>query len=203
MVPFKTAPVTMVDLVTSGAIGVAMGVAIWVAIAELGGQLSRRGVVAALAARISADQAIAVAEQKMGGRAMTIAVQLQGDVCLYEVKTVAQDKVTEVFIDADSARVVNIENEVLIAKVLDWEDRWEFAKLADSSTTLAVAVAMAEQYSGGRAIEASFDEEDGATFFTVEVAKDNTIHSVFVDSVSGKVLHRWDSNIFTDIDKLL
>jgi uncharacterized membrane protein YkoI len=83
---------------------------------------------------------------------------------------------------------VRTNDEGLISKVLDRDDRDEFARLADSSTTLVAAIATAEQHAGGKAIEASFEDEDGALLFEVEVSKDNAVHKVMIDSASGKVL---------------
>lgn len=68
------------------------------------------------------------------------------------------------------------------------EDAHDIATVLGAKTSLAEAIATAEQHVGGRAIEASLDDENGGTQFEVEVAKDKTIHKVMVDSATGKLV---------------
>ncbi len=145
-------------------------------------------IAAVLGAKTSVAQAIAAAEQKTGGRAMKIDVEKEKGAYLYEVKTVAKDKISEVFVDLVSGQVTRTDDEGLIARIFDREDRDELAKLAALPTTLAAAIATAEQHTGGKAIEARFDDENGALLFKVEVAKDNTTQRVKIDGVTGKVV---------------
>jgi uncharacterized membrane protein YkoI len=107
---------------------------------------------------------------------------------VYEIKTVSKDKITEVLVDPASGKVVRTDDKGLIARVFDSEDEDELARLTASSTTLAAAIATAEQHTGGKAIEARVDDDDDTMLFKVEVAKDNTVHKVMVDGVTGKVV---------------
>src|ERR1700704_6552537 len=68
------------------------------------------------------------------------------------------------------------------------ESAQELAALVNAKTTLAQAIAAAEQQTGGKAIDAGIENENGAMAFAVEVAKDNTIQKVLVDLQTGKVL---------------
>jgi uncharacterized membrane protein YkoI len=176
----KILPATMAAVMVLGATGVAF--------AATGEDEERQEIATVLGAKASVGQAITAAERKTGGRAMEIGVEEEKGAYLYEVKTVSKDKVAEVFVDPASGQVVRTGDEGLIAKVFDQEDQDEFAELAASSTTLAAAVATAEQHTGGKAIEASFDSEDGTMLFEVEVAKGDAVHKVMIDSASGKVL---------------
>ncbi len=176
----KFVPATMAAVIALGASGAAF--------AASGENESGQEIAAVLGAKTSVTQAIAAAEKQTGGRAMKIDVQKEEGAYLYEVKTVSKDKVAEVFVDPASGQVVRTDDEGLIAKLFDREDQGEFSKLAASSTTLGAAIATAEQHTGGKAIEASFDNEDGAMLFEVEVAKDNAIHKVMIDSANGSVL---------------
>lgn len=173
-------PVTMAAVFALGASGAAFAAA--------GEKENGQEIAAVLAAKTSVAQAIGAAEQQTGGRAMKIDVEKENGTYLYEIKTVSKDRVVQVFVDPASGQVVRTEDEGLIAKVFDREDQEEFAKLAASSTTLAAAVATAEQHTGGKAIEASFDNEDGTMLFEVEVAKDNAVHKVMIDTANGNVL---------------
>jgi uncharacterized membrane protein YkoI len=64
----------------------------------------------------------------------------------------------------------------------------EIATILNAKTSLTQAIAVAEQQSGGKAIDAGVENENGATAFAVEVAKDNTIQKVLVDVQTGNVL---------------
>jgi uncharacterized membrane protein YkoI len=68
------------------------------------------------------------------------------------------------------------------------EGAQERAALVNAKTTLAQAIAAAEQQTGGKAIDAGVENENGAIAFAIEVAKDNTVQKVLVDLQSGKVL---------------
>jgi uncharacterized membrane protein YkoI len=64
----------------------------------------------------------------------------------------------------------------------------EIASVLNAKTSLAQAIATAEQQSGGKAIDAGLENENGPMAFAVEVAKDNTIQKVLIDLQTGKVL---------------
>src|SRR5258707_9194557 len=68
------------------------------------------------------------------------------------------------------------------------EGAQEVAAIVNAKTSLAQAIAAAEQQSGGKAIDAGLENENGAMAFAVDVAKDNTVQKVLVDLQSGKVL---------------
>ncbi|MEQ8399270.1 MAG: PepSY domain-containing protein [Gammaproteobacteria bacterium] len=176
----KILPATMAAVIVLGASGAAF--------AATGENEDSQEIAAVLGAKTSIAQAIAAAERQTGGRAVKIDFEKEKGAYLYEVKTVSKDKVAEVFVDPASGQVVRTDDEGLISKIFDREDQDEFSKPAASSTTLAAAIATAEQHTGGKAIEASFDNEDGAMLFEVEVTRDNAMHKVVIDSANGKVL---------------
>ncbi len=175
----KILPATMAAAIAVGATGMAF--------ASSGENEHSREIAAVLGAKTSIAQAIAAAERQSGGLAMEVDVEKENGAFVYEVKTVSKDKIAEVLVDPASGKVLRTGDEGLIAGILDREDQDEIAKLAASSTTLAAAIATAERQTGGKAIEASFDGEDGATLFKVEVAKDNAVHKVRIDGATGKV----------------
>ncbi|MDP3163510.1 MAG: PepSY domain-containing protein [Reyranella sp.] len=180
MFHFKVIPAALAAIVALGATQVAF--------AKSGEHESGKEIAAVLGAKTSAAQAIAAAEQKTGGRAMKIDVEKEKGAYLYEVKTVAKDKISEVFVDLASGQVTRTDDEGLIGRIFDREDRDEFAKLAALPTTLAAAIATAEQHTNGKAIKAGFDDENGVLLFKVEVAKDNSTQRVKIDSATGKVI---------------
>jgi uncharacterized membrane protein YkoI len=68
------------------------------------------------------------------------------------------------------------------------EGAQELATVVNAKTSLTQAIVAAEQQSGGKAIDAGLENENGAMAFAVDVAKDNTVQKVLVDLQSGKVL---------------
>lgn len=157
------------------------------AYAESGSHENSKETAIVLGAKTSIAQAIAAAEQQSLGRALRIDVEKENGAYLYEVKTASADKISKVFIDPMSGRVVHVADEGLLARLLDRDDKAEFDKLTTAPTTLAAAVAAAEQHVGGKAVEAGLDDDNGALFFKIAVARDNAIHHVRIDSTSGKV----------------
>jgi uncharacterized membrane protein YkoI len=179
MIRSKILPATMAAVFVLGAGGAA--------VASSDEHEGGREIAAVLAAKTSVAEAIAAAEQHAGGRAMKIDIEKDNGAYVYEIKTVSKDKITEVLVDPASGKVVRTDDEGLIARIFDSEDRDELAKLTTSSTTLAAAIATAEQHTGGKAIEARVDDDD-TMLFKVEVAKGNTVHKVMVDGATGKVV---------------
>lgn len=180
MLRSRILPIAVAAVVSLGAAGAAY--------AGNGEKENTGELAVVLAAKTSIAQAIAKAEQQTGGHAMKIGLEKEKGAYVYEIKTISNGKVTQAFVDPASGQVIRTEDEGLIAKAFEREDKVEFAKLAASPTTLAAAIATAEQRAGGKAIEAGFGNEDGVPSFEVEVAKDNAVHKVMIDSATGKVL---------------
>jgi uncharacterized membrane protein YkoI len=176
----KIVPAALAALIALGATGAA--------VAETGEKEGGGEIAAVLGAKTSIVQAIAAAEQQAGGRAMKAGVTEDNGKYVYEIKTATKDKLSEVFVDPATGKVVRADDEGAIERLFEREDQNELAKLAASPTTLASAVSTAEQNLGGTAVEAGIDQEDGATIFEVEVAKDNAVHKVMVDPTTGKVV---------------
>jgi uncharacterized membrane protein YkoI len=86
------------------------------------------------------------------------------------------------------ATVVALAGAAGIAHAGDKPDAAEMAKLAAAKTSLSQAIAIAEKETGGKAIDAGFDNEDGTLSLEIEVLKDNAVSKVIVDADSGKVL---------------
>lgn len=176
----KLIAATLASLIALGAAGAAS--------ASSGENENAKEVSAVLNAKTTISQAIAVAETQTGGRAMKVDVEHKKDNYLYEIKIVSKDTVSDVTVDPASGKITRTDDEGLIAKVFDREDREEFAKLASSPVTLTAAIATAEKEVDGKAIEAKFENEDDKPLFEVEVAKGKAMHKVMVDAASGNVI---------------
>lgn len=75
-----------------------------------------------------------------------------------------------------------------LAHAGDTPDAQEMAKLTSAKTSLAQAIAIAEKETGGKAIDAGFDNQDGTTTLEVEVLKDKSVSKVVVDAETGQVV---------------
>lgn len=158
------------------------------AFADSGEEDDGQELAAVLDASTSITQAIATAEQQTGGQAVKVDVDDDGGAYLYEVKIISQDKIIRVYVDMDSSQVVRTDEEGLLSRLLNGDDKDALAGLMASPTTLASAIATAEQHTGGKAIEASFDDESDATQLEVAVAANNVVQQVMIDRTTGEVL---------------
>ena len=146
-------------------------------------------ITAALSSKTSITQAITSAEQQTGGRAIKVGLEDHDGGYIYKVKVITKDDNTsEVSVDPVSGKMLSTETEGLISRVFDRDERADAAKLKDAQTTLAAAIATAEQQGGGRAIEAGYENENGRVQFQVAVAKDHTVQDVKIDTATGKVV---------------
>jgi uncharacterized membrane protein YkoI len=135
-------------------------------------------------APVSLPQAIATAEQQSNGRAVSAEAEENDSGVIYQVTTIAGEKIVEFRIDPQSGNVVETEDEKV-----QGDDADEYAGAAQLRTTLAAAIGAAEQATGGTAIEAGLDDEDGKALYEIELAAaDGTIHKAHVGAASGKVV---------------
>lgn len=75
---------------------------------------------------------------------------------------------------------------VALAKGHD-DDSNDAAALASTKVTLVQAIATAEQQTGGRAIGAGADNENGRVAIAVEVAAKDGVRTVLIDPATGQV----------------
>lgn len=145
-------------------------------------------ITTVLNARVSISQAIAAAEKAADGRAVRVDLEKRKGAYLYEIATVSKSGGRKVLIDPSSGKIVDSEREGPIGRLIDEFDREEVSGIDKSPTTLAAAVAVAERHAGGRAMEASYENEDGSAAFKIDVASGNAVKRVLVDPASGKVV---------------
>jgi uncharacterized membrane protein YkoI len=143
-------------------------------------------------AKTSLAQVVRAAEERSGGRARKVEMESDKGVEVYEIKTVSKDKSTKVMIDPVTGNIVRVDGPGFLSSVFDGddqkEDRADLARLEASPLTLASAIEIAEKEGGGRAIEAAMMSQYGSTLFEVRVVKDWTLHKVWVDPSTSKVI---------------
>ncbi len=162
--------------------------------ADSGEDEDGKEVAAVLGANTSITQALAAAEQKTGGRAFKIDVDDDNGAYLYEVGVISQDRISNVYVDMDSGQVIRTEGEGFLTRLLDGGDQPGLAELMASPTSLAAAIATAEQQTGGNAVEASFDDESGANRLEVAIAANDLVRQVMIDGTTGEILKIADAD---------
>lgn len=141
----------------------------------------------AVTAKVTAAEAIAIAERATGGHAVKLDIDDENGTPLYEITTATQDKVASAFIDPTTGTVVRAADKGLIARVFEREDRDAMKQLQSLPTSLATAVTTAEQQTGGRAYQAEYEDEDDTNVFEIKVVKDGATRKVEIDAATGKV----------------
>ncbi len=64
----------------------------------------------------------------------------------------------------------------------------ELQLFSQAKITLQEAIKIAEQKTGGKAIEAEIDDDSAAVQYEVEIVKEGKVHEVIIDGKTGKVL---------------
>jgi uncharacterized membrane protein YkoI len=70
----------------------------------------------------------------------------------------------------------------------DANSREEITTMVGANTSLAQAVAAAEQQTGGKAVESRLAQQNGAMAYEIKVANGDTYQNVLVNADSGKVI---------------
>lgn len=177
MIRSKIVPAAMIAALSLGSAATAL--------AATGESEGSREIAAVLDAGTPIADAVAAAEQRTGGKALKAGIEAEDKASLYKITTVSKDRVTEVFVDPATGKVVRTEDEGMIDKLFGEDDD---AGLVKARATLVSAIAAAEQKVGGKAVEAGFDGEDSAARFEVEVVRGKIVQKVIVDGTSGRAV---------------
>ena len=138
--------------------------------------------------KLTLIEAIIAAEKQDGGRTTSAAFNFKrGNPAFYEVTVLSRDgkKLTKYELDPKSGSVRDTHNEVL-EKLLT---RISPDNLRLTPTTLTHAVYVAQQQSGGHALNADVDRKGDHLEYTIETVElDGTSHKIKIDGSNGKVV---------------
>ena len=73
-------------------------------------------------------------------------------------------------------------------------EQHEVSAVTNAKTSLWQAIAAAEQETGGKAVDAGIENQNGAMAYEVEIAKGTSLQKILVDFASGKVIKVTASN---------
>jgi uncharacterized membrane protein YkoI len=134
--------------------------------------------------KMSLTQAIEAAEQQgRGGKAIDAEFEADDKGTRYEIKVLGPDSLVTYTMDADTGKVLDTSNE----PVEKFFTRLKPENVRGSRTTLAQAIGIAEQRTGGKAMEAEVDREGDVVRYDVTTVKaDGSEHEVYVDA-AGKI----------------
>ncbi len=77
---------------------------------------------------------------------------------------------------------------VLVPAAAHAADREDIRNLAAAKISLTDAIATAEKHQGGKAVEASLDDDSFKPVFEISVVKDDKIFEVHVNAETGEVI---------------
>ena len=76
----------------------------------------------------------------------------------------------------------------MIPAIVSAEDASEIKALTEAKISLTQAIDAAEKHQGGKALDASIDDDSFTPTFEVSVVKDGKVYDVRIDGVKGTVL---------------
>lgn len=169
-------------------IGIAVAAALLSSGAALASQSAKHQAQELGRCKVTLIEAIRAAEKADGGRTTTAEFNFKrGNPAVYDVKVLSADgkKLTDYAIDPKTGNVKDTHNEAL-EKLLT---RLSPENLRSTTTTLSHAVYVAQESTGGRALNADVDRKGDHLEYTVETVKpDGTSHKVKIDGSNGKVV---------------
>ena len=139
-------------------------------------------------AKITLDQAIAAAEKASGGKAANADFEMMNGKDGYAVGVLAQGKMHELWVDPQSGKATPETKMSRAAENQEALDKADLDQMHGAKTTLQQAIAMAEQHSNGKAIDAGIEKRNSKLTYNVRVVRDGKLSTVWVDPASGHIM---------------
>lgn len=140
-------------------------------------------VEAVLHSKTSLANAVQLVEAKGSGRAMAAGAEIENGKILYEISTSENGHLMEWRVDPATGAVHDVGK-----RDGDDGDPGPSAIVQGSSTSLASAIATAEQRLGGKALEAEYKNEDGKLWVEVEIIQPRGgVGKVVIDAATGQI----------------
>jgi uncharacterized membrane protein YkoI len=133
-------------------------------------------------AKVTLDQAIAAAEKQSGGKAMDATFQNMGANSGYAVTVLADGRMKVLWVDPQSG-LATPEAKMLSAEA----NQKALSDLNGAKTSLPQAISMAEQRTGGRAIDAWIVKHSDKYAYDIRLLRDGKLSTLWVDPDSGEI----------------
>jgi uncharacterized membrane protein YkoI len=133
-------------------------------------------------AKHSLADAITAAEKSAGGKALEGKFETERGVSKYEVTVVQNGKRDILNVDPTTGQATKGKESNVGS-----DDQREAQVIAGAKTSLASAIAAAEQQSGGKATEASLENAKDSPVYEIKLANGDKTQTVRIDVNTGKV----------------
>jgi uncharacterized membrane protein YkoI len=137
--------------------------------------------------KITLGQAIASAEKLSGGKVTDASFERMNGKSGYAVTVFANNKMEEYWVDPVSGQASPVTRISTREANIQSLDKVQWPAIQNAKTTLPQAVTMAEQHSGGKAMDVGIEKRGSAVAYNVEVLKDGKLSTYWVDPTSGQI----------------
>jgi uncharacterized membrane protein YkoI len=138
-------------------------------------------------AKITLDQAVAAAEKLGGGNATRATFEQMNGKSGYLVIVFAANTMKEFWVDPQIGVATPQTGTATASASQEAMDKANTAELHGAKSTLQQAVSMAEQQSGGKAIDAQIEKRNNKVAHDIQVARNGKLSNVWFDPVMGKI----------------
>lgn len=146
-------------------------------------------------AKITLAEAVAIALEKVPGKAVSAELKAEKDELDFEVEILVDGKHKEVEIDAVTGKIEGVEDVSAEELKSEAEEVKAETAAAEAATTLAQAIAIAMKHvPEGRCLvaEPDFKKKTGKLVFEVGLLVDDKVKEVQIDGASGTVIKTKD-----------
>ena len=138
-------------------------------------------------AKVTLEQAINTVQTQTGGKVTNAAFQSQNSKPGYLVTAYVNGSMKAMWVDPESGNATPIAKPSASEATVETQDKADASSLNSAKTTLAEAVSMAQQKAGGKAFDAGLQKHDQKLAISVDVLKNGTMSTYWVDPTEGKL----------------
>lgn len=139
-------------------------------------------------ARINLAEAIAIAEREVDGRVIEAELDEDDDMFFYKLEVLGEAGLSVVYLNPASGIVVGKRSPGLVTGAFRNDDRAKAQAVADAGISLANALQVAEQRTGGRAVEIEVERDDDRYLYEIKTIQPELEHDVEIDPDSGRII---------------
>jgi uncharacterized membrane protein YkoI len=158
------------------------------AAAEAPQQISSAEIQAFSKVKVPLAQAIMSVQKESNGKVLGATFEPNTGKPMYDVLVFANNAEEHYKVDANSGAVMKASQPATAMSKLDKEDSAEVNAVKSAKLDLAQAITTAEHRGGGKAIDASIEDHNGATSYEIQTVKNGNLQAFTVNPQSGAVV---------------